>query len=250
MYNNKFIVAVKHRGRIMREIDDVVYLPFGSDYSILLKNQNITKAVADIRIDGVDVIDGNSVIVEPNNTLELEGFMSGNTVHNKFRFIEKTKKIYDYRGSRIDDGTIRVEFRFERINVEPVFYEPCMPGVHPWGPGDRYPYPEIPVKYTTGGPVKYGHNVLGSLIYESAHSNDNGITVKGEETNQDFIAGRVGRLEDLPSVITILLKGRKNKTNKFVKKPLTVKTRIKCPTCGTKSKSSSKFCRECGTFLG
>lgn len=250
MYNNKFIVAVKYKGRIMREIDDVVYLPFGSDYSILLKNQGITKAVADIRIDGVDVIDGNSVIVKPNNTLELEGFMSGNTVRNKFRFIEKTKKIYDYRGSRIDDGTIRVEFRFERINVEPTFYEPYVPRIHPWGSSDQYPYPQIPVKYAAGGPVRYGHDVLGSPIYESARSNDNGITVKGEETNQDFIAGRVGRLEDIPSVITILLKGRKNKTNKFVKKPLTVKTRIKCSTCGTKSKSSSKFCRECGTFLG
>lgn len=242
MYNNRFIVAVKHKGKIMREVDGVVYLPFGSDYSILLKNQNITRAVTDIKIDGVDVLDGNSVIVASNDTLDLEGFMSGNVVHNKFRFIEKTKKIYDYRGSRIDDGTIRVEFRFERVNIEPGFYRPS---VHPWSTGDPYhpnypQYPSIPVKYSSGGLV--GCSSMSCI-------NDSGITVEGAETNQDFVTDSVGKLDELPSVISILLKGREEKTNKFVKKPLTVKTSIKCHICGTKSKSYSKFCRECGTFL-
>lgn len=231
MYNNKFIVAVKHKSRIMREIDDIVYLPFGSDYSILLKNQNITKAVADIKIDGIDALDGNSIIVEPNSMLDLEGFMSCNTVTNKFRFIEKTKKIYDYRGSRIDDGTIRVEFRFERINIEPIFYGPKF---DPWAQINQT-NPQFPIKYAS--------------CVEDSYCNDSGLTVKGQETNQDFVTGSVGRLEELPSVITILLKGREKKSNKFVNKPLTVKTIIKCPTCGTKSKSYSKFCRECGTFL-
>ena len=247
MYNNKFIVAVKHKGRIMREVGDIIYLPFGSDYSILLKNQNITKAVADIKIDGIDVVDGNSVIVESNSTLELKGFMYGSTVKNKFRFIEKTKKIYDYRGNRIDDGTIKVEFRFEKIDVEPIFYRPMVNPWHydkPWY-GSPYgtPYPidrQVPVKYSSGGLVS--DDTVRCL-------NDNGITVPGAETKQDFVTGSVGNLENLPSVISILLKGREDKTNKFVKKPLTVKTRIKCSTCGTIAGSNSKFCSECGTFL-
>ena len=231
VYNNKFIVAVKHRGKIMREVDDTVYLPFGSDYTLLLKNQNTVKAVADIRIDGMGVLDGNSIIVEPNSTVELEGFMDDSTVRNKFRFIEKTRKIYDYRGSRIDDGVIRVEYRFEKRKPVPNFYVPLN---HPYPPSPRG---SIPCKYSND-------------VYGASNLNDNGITVKGEQTRQDFVPGIVNTLEDSSSAITILLKGRKSKTNKIVKKPITVKTKIKCTTCGTKSKSSSKFCRECGAFLG
>ena len=227
VYNNKFIVAVKHRGKIMREVDDTVYLPFGSDYTLLLKNQNTVKAVADIRIDGMGVLDGNSIIVEPNSTVELEGFMDDSTVRNKFRFIEKTRKIYDYRGSRIDDGTIRVEYRFEKYKPVPNFYVPT----------NNHMYPSK-------------LNSSKGCVYGASDLNDNGITVKGEQTRQDFVPGIVNTLEDSSSAITILLKGRKSKTNKIVKKPITVKTKIKCTTCGTKSKSSSKFCRECGAFLG
>ena len=238
MYNNKFIVAVKHEGKIMREINDIVYLPFGSDYSLLLKNQNITKAVADIKIDGLDVLDGNSIIVEPNSSLELKGFMDNSTVRNKFRFIEKTKKIYDFRGSRIDDGMIRVEYKFEKKPVSTVY---------PWYPL-RPPYPCRPLG-DPGSPIKYCSGVFGSPTYVSCCSDD-GITVKGKQTDQSFVKGEVDTLEDLPSVITILLKGKDKETNKFVNRPLTVKTKITCPTCGTKSKSFAKFCRECGTFLG
>ena len=197
---------------------------------ILLKNQNTTKAVAHIKVDGMDILDGNSIIVEPNDSLELKGFMDGITVRNKFRFIEKTKKIYDFRGSRIDDGMIRVEYRFEKKKIKPIIYDSCADDFLP----------------CTQTPLNYG----GSICGMSTNSlNDNGITVKGAKTNQDFVYGIVGTLDSLPSIITILLKGRSGDTDKFVNKPLTVKTRITCPTCGTKSKSSAKFCRECGTFL-
>ena len=36
-----------------------------------------------------------------------KGFMEGMVARNKFRFIEKTKQISDYRGDRVDDGIIR-----------------------------------------------------------------------------------------------------------------------------------------------
>jgi len=36
MYSNQFVVSIKCNNNIMRENKDVVYLPFGSEYSILL----------------------------------------------------------------------------------------------------------------------------------------------------------------------------------------------------------------------
>ena len=38
MYDKKFVVALKVNGKILRERDDTVSLPFGCEYSILVKN--------------------------------------------------------------------------------------------------------------------------------------------------------------------------------------------------------------------
>ena len=43
VYNEKLVASVKCNGKVLREDKDTVYLPFGSEYSILLKNMNITK---------------------------------------------------------------------------------------------------------------------------------------------------------------------------------------------------------------
>ena len=38
MYLQKLAVAVKVNGKVLREVGDTVYIPFGSEYSILIKN--------------------------------------------------------------------------------------------------------------------------------------------------------------------------------------------------------------------
>ena len=38
MYNNKLVAAIKSNGKVLREFGEEVYIPFGSEYSILIKN--------------------------------------------------------------------------------------------------------------------------------------------------------------------------------------------------------------------
>jgi hypothetical protein len=45
MYKSNFIVAINHKGKILRENGDEVYLPFGSQYSILLKNKSSRRSL-------------------------------------------------------------------------------------------------------------------------------------------------------------------------------------------------------------
>ena len=40
MYHKKLVASIRTNGKILREFKDTVYLPFGSEYSILLKNLN------------------------------------------------------------------------------------------------------------------------------------------------------------------------------------------------------------------
>jgi hypothetical protein len=77
--------------------------------------------------------------------------------------------------------------------------------------------------------------------------NENGITVKGEEIDQGFVYGHIGELESSQVMVIHLCGEKTNGTG--VSKPVTVKTRLRCKTCGVLSRSHAKFCSNCGTFL-
>ena len=95
---------------------------------------------------------------------------------------------------------------------------------------------------------------IGNLnkLKKSEIPEDEGITVKGSKTNQQFNYGSVGTLELNSSVIIIELKGTTKRAGKVitVKKPITVKSKVQCSTCGKKWKSSMSFCGNCSTALG
>jgi len=59
----------------------------------------------------------------------------------------------------------------------------------------------------------------------------------------------VGLLEPEQHVIVLQLKGVSGVTEKPISAPITTRQKIVCPACGTKNKSSFKFCTECGSSL-
>ena len=258
MYSNKLVVALKQNGKILRECSGTVFLPFGSEYSLLVKNLNSRKASVNIFIDGKDVLSNKSLLIRPNSEIELEGFIDGMTAKNKFRFIQKTKEISDYRGDRIDDGLIRVEFAFEKRKPEVVhhIYEyhnyDYWRSWKPWTLDDTKPWYTDSTSCVADCKKCYSFNnniVNDSLgLCNSAKFNDNGITVKGSEISQDFTYGSIGELGQ-SHVMIIKLRGKKD-NGTVIKIPITVKTKLVCPTCGKKSRSDSKYCSRCGTYLG
>jgi len=123
VYCEKFVAVIICDGEIVREVrkngQDVVPLPFGKDYSIRLKNLHSRRAAVTITIDGKDVVDGKKIILDADETTELTGFMDGYTVKNRFRFIRHTKDTKEFRGERIDDGLVRIEWQFEEEYIPP-----------------------------------------------------------------------------------------------------------------------------------
>jgi hypothetical protein len=241
MYNNDFIAVIKYKGKVLREFsDNSVRLPFGADYSILLKNKSVRKALVDIKVDGRDVLDGNSIIVGSDETTELKGFMKDSKVRNKFRFIKKTKEVSDFRGDFLEDGLVEIDYRFEKpINkgwVKPTGYMgPEFGDLDYYGPLYRS-FSQTGVTYTSGADIKVTSDI-----------NESGITVPGMETYQDFVVGSIGELSETNHRIIIHLKGEVKR--KKVKKPITVKSKLQCPTCGRRWKSSLKYCGNCSTYL-
>jgi len=285
-YKDQFVVEVKCRGKILRVKDDAVHLPFGSEYSLYLKNLNSRRASVTISIDGQDVLDNQSLILEPNSSTELEGFLRGTTAKNRFKFINKTKEIQEHRGDKIDDGIIRVEFAYEKAQpIRKVILEDHHHIDHHhnhhhfdhyhWNYGNWFTG-DSTVKYGSvggssgdqvrgmaessftmnnskgGEPVQsafYSNVSMDSLGVESLGQplDDEGITVKGSECNQSFRYASIGELEQA-EVIIIRLKGITG-TSTPIQQPITVQTKLTCSTCGKVSTSAAKFCANCGTFL-
>lgn len=295
MYSNKFAACIMVDDEVVREIRkegaDHIYLPFGTDYQIRLKNLDYRRAVVSISIDGEDALDGSRLVVEGNSTTDLKGFLDPktNNARNAFRFIEKTERVSEHRGDRVDDGLVRIEVQFEEDlpKIEQIIkYVPQQP-LQPWHPWDSW-FPQCPHQptiwygsgfcHTTG---QFSHSSNANFTPGDAINNiqcnvnehtvdaedvedvdlsnipettntigtgNAGITVTGPIINQAFVTTHIRRLTAEKVVLVFKLVG-KSKYNKPVVKPLLVKSKIECPTCGEKCKSGTKFCVECGTCL-
>lgn len=243
MYQEKFIAVIKNRGKILREDGDVIRLPFGSTYSILLKNKNSVKAVANVEIDGEDVLQSHGIIVLPNQSVEITGWMRDMGKTNKFKFIRKTKEIQDFRGDRLDDGLVRIAYKFE---IKPV----CKPMVikNPWEvryKGNDWGW-DCNTDFTT--PLTgISSNTLTSYNC-SVPLKDEGITVKGKMIDQEYQYGSTDSLEDASHVIILRLRGI-SRADQKIKKVITTRSRIQCNICGRKWKSNVKYCGHCGNYL-
>ena len=305
MYNQKLVASIKIKGKILREFKDTVYIPFGSEYSILLKNLNTVRAVVNVFIDGENAVPGG-LVIDPGRSVDLERWIKNGNLSegNRFKFIERTAKIEEGpRGIKEEDGLIRVEYQFEIprpiININNIVgsFPQYPPGVRGWDTIARgSEYPGVTDKFSAGNPSSWIQasgatysqvNVNGALrgvdwskngeVTAQAASaavdkycadngllntteyhdgmatmdwcqNETGITVPGSKSEQKFQTTTIGALDPVKHNIVLRIVGDLGH-NKPVEKPVTVKHKPKCVTCGKQNKAHAKFCTECGTHL-
>ena len=283
MYNNKLVASLKANGKILREFKDTVYIPFGSEYSILLKNLNTVRAVVNVFIDGDNIVP-DGIVLGVGQEIDLERSIKNHNLNegNRFKFIERTAAVENGpRGIKLEDGLIRIEFQFEKAVPQ---------STTAWGStwNDKWKNNtyEHGIRGSTSGDFL---NVGGSLrsvdhskgeyvktmasqninqyfadnnILASATSavhdgiatmdwspaNDVGVTVPGSKSEQKFQTTSLGTLETEKHCIVLKLLGE-TPDNRPVEKPITVKAKPKCVTCGKQNRAHAKFCTECGTAL-
>lgn len=290
MYNEKLVVCVKSNGKVLREFKDKVYLPYGSEYSVFLKNLNSVRALVHIYIDGVDVVSGG-LILDAGKETNIERYVRNGNLDqgNRFKFIERTDRIEQNRGIGTEDGLLKIEFQFEAPKPawmselpkkweDPVYPSwPSRPIIFGSSTGDYYPLggnsisgasnsdsskyygamgsisgaTDTPATYSTTSVLR---GTAQSMMNQSVGTcsvnsfNDAGITVPGSVSDQKFTLATIGRLDATKHVIVLHLLGE-DPNAKQVQKPVTVKQKPKCITCGRLNKATAKFCVECGTAL-
>jgi hypothetical protein len=280
MYNQKLVASIRANGKILREFKDTVYIPFGSEYSIVLKNLNTVRAIVNITLDGTDVCPGGLVLMA-GQTIDLERWIkNGNlSAGNKFKFIERTAQIEAHKGIGLEDGIINISYQFE---------QPQLRATTIWDHNTGHWEKEEKWKYVRDTQIMRGlsntlgsasggwlsasgasTNIAGSLGGSAASFasvqpavlnsvnvaqaqnvslNDAGITVAGSKSDQKFAtASWFPVLPEKHSIVLKLL--GETPDNKPVLQPVTVKAKPKCETCGKLNKANAKFCSACGTAL-
>lgn len=266
-------VAVKSDNKVLREHGETVYLPFGCEYSILIKNLNSLRAYATVTIDGQDATEGCRLIVPANDSIELERFIKKANMNagNRFKFIERTAGIEAHRGIKVDDGLIRVEFEFERE------------------PAPIKPYPHYDYRLLGGSGIVgaaggasgslYNSTSVDSSFYDASYSTaasasvaksgalrsrgiaksatarsaapqaqtETGITVAGSISEQKFEQGAYFATDGVKHVLIIKMAGELGQNK--VEKPVFVHHKAICGSCGKSNSPKAKFCSECGTGL-
>lgn len=245
MYKNSFVVSVKIEDKFMKEDGDSITIPFGSDYSIYLKNLNSRFACVSVEIDGADMLDGNKLIVSPNSSTELKGKINKDLiVENSFRFIKMTDKISEHRGNHPEDGIIRITFDYQKDNYGNTYWVRTVPTVYPrW---TDYTIANTNLNNYYSGTMTVNNGIASSSSYSYTATNNSsplGITVPGKDTFQGFHSYNIGELDGNPSVISFKLFGVEKGKEEFSR------TKVICKTCGSLNKNKNKFCFECGTRL-
>lgn len=246
MYFEKFVASLKVDGRFLRDESGVVKVPFGTEYELYLKNLESRTAVVAVSIDGKDVLDGNKLVVESNSSMDLLGFMEGQRVRNKFKFIELTKEVEEDLGYSPEDSLIRIEVWYKKIQpAHTIVY------TYTYNP---YPFPYHWNTYNTGGRGSSSGAISSSNTCVADDSNINccytsdlGVTVKGNECRQNFGSTYVGELENESHVFVLRLSGYKE--DKKVSVVTKTKDKIHCPDCGKANRYSYKFCTNCGKLI-
>lgn len=249
MYQNQLVAAIKVGGRILREQDGAVLLPFGSEYSVYVKNLNAVRVQVKVSIDGTDATSGTWLVVAPNSAIELERFIrNGNwNEGNRFKFIERSEAIEAHRGIKADDGLIRVEYQTER--VRPVVDVPIIREHYydEWYP-NPYPRPRFYGNAVRAASAKttQSRGLVASCSAGASAERDTGITVPGSLSHQQFISASSFETTGQTDVLILQLRGVVK--GKQIVAPVTVASKRTCETCGKRSKTG-EFCGRCGTAL-
>ena len=235
MYGNKLAAAIKVDGKVLREFKDTVHIPFGSEYQITIKNLHTQRAVVNVYLDGENAVPGG-LVIDPGRSIDLERWIKNGNLSegNKFKFIERTGSVEAHRGIGIEDGLVRIEYQFELPPVVPNYNSILRSS--PWVQASGATYSSV-------SPTSASLNNIQCSTSMDSSVNDVGITVPGSKSTQSFSTTYVGAMDPTKHNLVFKLFGG------TMPKPITVKHKPKCVTCGKQNKATSKFCQECGTAL-
>ena len=261
VHHKNLVMVVRVGGKVLREHDGAVRLPFGSEYTISLKNLSAQRVlISALTIDGQEMLEGYSLVIHGREEATLEGRVKNGEVRAAFKFIQKTEAISENRGDRTDDGIIVVQYQFEAL-PKPILYVsgPAYLPAPQWSDyvlcntsSSNTSYslhnsaPAQCISATSVGTSTPGEEVHTSRSSPCTYTE--GITVEGSDRHQNlFYAEHIQNLELAKHTLSLRLLG--GTASEPVTTPVYSRVKVKCKSCGNLTSTAHKFCPSCGTRL-
>jgi hypothetical protein len=179
---------------IRKDNEPTVYMPFGSEYSIFLKNKTLSRAKFKVKLDGKYVHpENNAFVINANSSFNLERFLLDGDLNKgeKFKFVN-VEGSGEEPGAD-ENGLIEVKINIEKVSrylSDDIFGN----GDHIRCCGSKIyngnSNPNVMFKsslnrsYDTNA---HDSSSLGFCEMDSVDLSDEGVTVGGSQSTQSFI---------------------------------------------------------------
>ena len=209
-YLDNFVVAIRKADtrEVLRDIkgrngERDVFLPFGSEYEIYVKNKSLYNVGAQVFIDGMDAFGGQKIAVMAGESTVLKRFCvdGDKDKGKKFKFvsIESGHEGIVNPDSR-DNGLIQVKFYKEKERVkktpDPVFVPyPVYPQpypVYPWFPSYPDPYLDYPRECRTWCSTSTGD----ATLYKNSNTSFSSSLDSEASTTRPHVDRQMPRMND------------------------------------------------------
>jgi hypothetical protein len=148
-----------------------VFLPFDTEYQILIKNNNCKRMLLDIEIDGMSI--GNNLIIDANSTGTIERFVN---VASKFKFVSlDNENVVDPTSDKNGEVKIRAVLEYEN-NIK------IIPEVGDWVPMNEIVYRN---DIRTGSP-NLEKSFYTTCYCDCLSDSSSGATIEGGKSDQTF----------------------------------------------------------------
>jgi len=257
-----FVIAVLSNGKVLREQHGQVFIPFGSEYTIRIKNPTYARVGVVIDVDG-STINQNKIVVDANSTVDIKRMCVDGDLNAgpALKFVELGhNSVQD--PSNNDNGIIKVAF-YKEARSNPRWWDSTEQQCALSNPiGGMY------------GPIRRNASASNSTLYTSSASSTlssrseagisgairamhatqstvsglPGATVPGKETEQQFRTIDI-TFETEPTA-TMTLRMRGNSPYSLPQEQLPPSKQYNqrfCTSCGVRIAIKDNYCANCGT---
>lgn len=266
MHNNNVTLAIMVDGKSLYEDKSNVFIPFGTEYQIFVKNNNDFDIYVKVN---VSLFNDDIFLVRAKSKRTIKGF-SEDDVFYSFRFIEKIKEIVDnkanrFSGSDISINVYRKDNPLETLTTRRIADEPFGTKIFTHGLGtsihdiafNQKNKPSI-ANTTEIDPnkVSISYDNTSSDLQLNGSTNSispeiaaslSGIQTYGKPVDESIDLINIGNRMSIAS-FNFLFIGVDSSGHKITK-PLYSKDIINCKVCNSKSKPSENYCSKCGSFI-
>lgn len=249
MHINNVTLAVMVDGKSLYENKQDVFIPFGSEYELFVKNNNTFDIVVKV---SPSLFHSDQYLIKAKSKKTIKGF-SEDEIFYAFRFVEHIKEIKENKSNAFVNSILHISI-YKKEDPLSILQTRRI--------GDVKPLVGSPFD---GSPIEVlinNQKNKNNTFYSSTNSIDSSFSSVGNNEGEDLLSGIQTYGKPVEGIqeyhytdasipianFSFNFLGVDESGNRLLK-PLFAKDIINCKVCNSKSKPDATYCSKCGSFI-